>query len=294
MKKRGLGRSLNAILSSSVPIYTENTSISSDISTFGIRVLPVTQLKRGTYQPRREMDENTINELAASIKAQGILQPIIVRKKGEDFEIIAGERRWRAAQKAGLEEVPVIIKDIPDDAAMAIGLIENIQRENLNAMDEAFGFERLSKEFSLTHQEIADAVGRSRASISNLLRLLHLPEAVQRYLQHGDIEMGHARALLGLPLPQQLAAAEYIVEKNLSVRETENYIKQLQNLGQNSHRTGDHVPSSQMIELQNQLSQFLNVKVTVQQNASGKGKVSFTYSSEAELNCICQKILTRN
>ncbi|MCD8500316.1 MAG: ParB/RepB/Spo0J family partition protein [Gammaproteobacteria bacterium] len=295
MKKRGLGRSLNAILSSSAaPVHTEERTISGDVSGLGIRVLSVTQLQRGTYQPRREMDENTINELAASIKAQGILQPIIVRKKGDNFEIIAGERRWRAAQKAGLEQVPVIIKDIPDDAAMAIGLIENIQRENLNAMDEAFGFQRLSKEFSLTHQEIADAVGRSRASISNLLRLLHLPEAVQRYLQHGDIEMGHARALLGLPLAQQLAAAEYVVEKNLSVRETENYIKQLQHLAENSHRATDPLPSSQMIELENQLSKFLGAKVGIQQNISGKGKVFFTYSSEAELNIICQKILARN
>jgi ParB family chromosome partitioning protein len=255
--------------------------------------LPITQLIRGQYQPRREMDEEALNELAVSIKAQGILQPILVRKLASgQFEIIAGERRWRAAQKAELAEVPVIIKEIPDDAAMAIGLIENIQRENLNAIDEAFGLQRLVQEFSLTHQEIAEAVGRSRTAVSNLLRLLNLPVSIQQYLQCGDLEMGHARALLALPEAQQLRAAEHIVEKGLSVRETERYIKQLQNLSEGRAQIGAAPAKLQaeITQLQKQLSLALQSKVTIQQNAKGKGKLVVHYASAEALAAICQRI----
>ncbi len=296
MKKRGLGRSLNAILSpvelrastSSTEVVGENLSLSGSMVN-----LPITQLIRGQYQPRREMDEEALNELAVSIKAQGVLQPILVRKLASgQFEIIAGERRWRAAQKAELAEVPVIIKEIPDDAAMAIGLIENIQRENLNAIDEAFGLQRLVQEFSLTHQEIAEAVGRSRTAVSNLLRLLNLPASIQRYLQCGDLEMGHARTLLALPEVQQLRAAEHIVEKGLSVRETERYIKQLQNLSEGRAQIGAAPAKLQaeITQLQKQLSTALGSKVTIQQNAKGKGKLVVHYASAEALAAICQRI----
>ena len=296
MKKRGLGRSLNAILS---PVELRASVSSVDTSTenltpgISMQNLPIQQLVRGQYQPRREMDEEALNELALSIKAQGILQPILVRKLLDGkFEIIAGERRWRAAQKAELAEVPVIIKEIPDDAAMAIGLIENIQRENLNAIDEAFGLQRLVQEFSLTHQEIAEAVGRSRTAVSNLLRLLNLPASVQKYLQCGDIEMGHARTLLGLPESQQLRAAEHIVEKALSVRETERYIKQLQTLSDGRAQLGVSTKTvkPEIIQWQKQLSATLGSKVVIQQDAKGKGKLIVHYASSEALAALFKKV----
>ncbi|MES2204051.1 MAG: ParB/RepB/Spo0J family partition protein [Pseudomonadota bacterium] len=292
MKKRGLGRSLNAILSPvelRASVAPENTARENLTSSLSLHQLPIMQLVRGQYQPRREMDEEALNELAVSIKAQGILQPILVRKLSDGkFEIIAGERRWRAAQKAELAEVPVVIKEIPDDAAMAIGLIENIQRENLNAIDEAFGLQRLVQEFSLTHQEIAEAVGRSRTAVSNLLRLLNLPASVQKYLQCGDIEMGHARALLALSESQQLRAAEHIVEKGLSVRDTEHYVKQLQTLSEGRAQLGvsPKTIKPEIVQLQKQLSSILGSKVVIQQNAKGKGKLILHYASAPALEAL--------
>ena len=238
MKKRGLGRSLNAILSPP-PKPTESadnvaalekplTSV-ADAAPDLMKELAVDQLQRGQFQPRRAMDQEALAELAASIKSHGVLQPIIVRQlSGGQCEIIAGERRWRAAKLAGLATVPVVIKKVADDAAMAIGVIENIQRENLNPIEEATAFSRLLHEFEMTHQEVAEAVGRSRAAVSNLLRLLNLTTSVQKLLEHGDMEMGHARALLPLAKDQQLKAAQYIVEQGLSVRETEAYVRKLQ------------------------------------------------------------------
>jgi len=296
MKKRGLGRSLNAILSP-VELQTSVSSVDTlaegSTPAISMQHLPIVQLVPGKYQPRREMDEEALQELAISIKAQGILQPILVRKlSAGKFEIIAGERRWRAAKKAELTDVPVIIKEIPDDAAMAIGLIENIQRENLNAIDEAFGLQRLVQEFSLTHQEIAEAVGRSRTAVSNLLRLLNLPVSVQKYLQCGDLEMGHARALLALPEPQQLQAAEHIVEKGLSVRETERYVKQLQNLstGKMQPESAPAKLSTEVAQLQKQLATILGSKVAIQQDAKGKGKLILHYASADALMSLCKRI----
>jgi ParB family chromosome partitioning protein len=298
MKKRGLGRSLNAILS---PVELPASSAVSEgkensVPLAAMVMLPIAHLIRGQYQPRRDMDEEALHELAISIKAQGILQPILVRKLSKDkFEIIAGERRWRAAQKVELTQVPVIIKDIPDHAAMAIGLIENIQRENLNAIDEAYGLQRLVQEFSLTHQEIADAIGRSRASVSNLLRLLNLPDSVQHYLQQGNIEMGHARTLLVLPELQQLKAAEYVVAKRLSVRETERYVKQLQNLTPGKIQTS-LIPltvKAEIAQLKKQLTTLLGSKVVIQQNAAGHGKLVVNYSSVEDLKVLSQKLLAR-
>lgn len=291
MKKHGLGRSLTAILSPSSARQDDGNPIKSE-SSAAINSLAIMHLSPGAFQPRRDMDEDALNELAASIRAQGILQPILVRPLASDrYEILAGERRWRAAQKAGLHEVPVIIKDIPDEAAMAIGLIENIQRENLNAIDEAFGLQRLAQEFSLTHQEIAVAIGRSRTTVSNLLRLLNLPVAVQQYLQHGDLEMGHARALLALPGPQQLPAAQHIVEKKWSVRETERYIKKIQQ----SPATPAPTPSIQSIDSevsvwQKTLSAQLGAPVKIQSNAQGAGKMVIAYRSTDDLKKLFQRL----
>lgn len=307
MKKRGLGRNLGAILSTpavSELKKEENTSASSAkqveveaavklqpqtkssaVEALGFKELPVEQLQRGEYQPRREMDDEALNNLAQSIKAQGVLQPIIVRKVAANkYEIIAGERRWRASQRAGLTTVPVVVKTIADEAAMAIGLIENVQRENLNPIEEAMALDRLSKEFELTHLEVAESVGRSRAAVSNLLRLLNLTESVQKLLQHGDLEMGHARALLALPAEKQLSAARHVVEKNLSVRETEAFVKTLQQEREKVSKIKRIDPG--LLTLQQNLSSQLGNKVQIQQKPNGKGKLVIQYENAGELESV--------
>ena len=239
-KKTRLGRGLGALLGE-VQTTTLSDSTSrgkaapsrapragpTDRQT-GYRELPIEQLQRGRYQPRLNMDKTALEELAESIRAQGVVQPLLVRMLGQQrYEIIAGERRWRGAQLAGLTRVPAVVRDISDQAAMAVGLIENIQREDLNAIDQAKGFQRLLDEFGLTHQEVAQAVGRSRVAVSNLVRLLSLHPAVQQKVETGDLDMGHARALLGLPEPRQAAAADTVIAKGLSVRKTERLVKHL-------------------------------------------------------------------
>ena len=277
MKKRGLGRGLQAILSA--PSLQEIQEVAIPVASLG--ELPVGQLQRGQYQPRRDMDEEALQQLASSIKAQGILQPIIVRKVSADrYEIVAGERRWRAAQLAGLVQVPVVIKDIPDETAMAIGLVENIQRENLNAMEEANAFQRLLDEFDMTHQEVAESVGRSRTAVSNLLRLLNLAEPVQKLLTQGDLEMGHARALLALPLEKQWSVAQQVVEKSLSVRDTEALVKKLQQPGMVTPKIKAIHP--QMAKLQETFSRQLKTKVMIQ-GTPRKGKVVIEYMNPKEL-----------
>jgi ParB family chromosome partitioning protein len=249
-------------------------------------MLPVDGIQRGKYQPRRDMDLEALQDLANSIKAQGVIQPIVVRHVlGGRYEIVAGERRWRASQMAGLTEIPAIIKDIPDEAAVAIALIENIQRENLNPMEEAVAFQRLLNEFSMTHQQVADAVGKSRASVTNLLRLLTLTEEVRTMLEHGDIEMGHARALLTLPETSQVDAALMIVEKGLSVRETEELARRMQlpNL--------PPMPKSidpDIRRLQQDLGNRLKLTVAINCNPKGKGKVVIRYSNLEELDTILE------
>ncbi len=227
VKKRGLGKSLDALLSyTSTEVQT--SADTEDQIQDQLTQMQVEQIQRGKYQPRRDMDPQALEELANSIRSQGIIQPLIVRPVGNKYEIIAGERRWRAAQLAGLTEVPVIVRHIPDEAAIAIALIENIQRENLNPIEEATALQRLINEFGMTHQQVADAVGKSRTSVTNLLRLLALPEEVKSMLERGLLEMGHARTLITLPESVQLEAAEMIVSRGLSVRETENLVRQLQ------------------------------------------------------------------
>jgi ParB family chromosome partitioning protein len=215
MKPKGLGRGLDALLDaeSEAPVRESMATIDID------RIQP------GRYQPRTKMDAESLNELAASIKAQGLMQPVLVRPAGADrYELIAGERRWRAARIAGLSEVPVVVRDVPDQAALAMSLIENIQREDLNPLEEAQGVQRLVSEFKLTHQEAADAIGRSRAATTNLLRLLNLPQSVQQLVLDGALDMGHARALLALDGELQVATAKKVAAKGLSVRETEQLV----------------------------------------------------------------------
>jgi ParB family chromosome partitioning protein len=281
-KKRGLGKSLDALLS-----YKSDelqTAIEANHATEDkLARLSVSQIERGKYQPRREMEPQALEELANSIRAQGIIQPLIVRPVGKKYEIIAGERRWRAAQLAGLTNVPVIIRHIPDEVAVALALIENIQREALNPIEEAFALNRLIKEFGMTHQQIAEAVGKSRTAITNLLRLLTLPLPVQIMLENKQLEMGHARALITLPESAQLEAAQLIIDRKLSVREAEHLVRRLQSPPETSHASKPSI-NPDILDLQEMLSNQLKLRVAIQCNAKGKGKLVIHYRSLAELN----------
>lgn len=296
MKKRGLGRDLSALLGSSAKkqavVSGEQTQVSQ--TTEGLKKLPVEHMVRGRYQPRSEFNEEQLQELADSISKQGIIQPIIVRSISVDpgkpkYEIIAGERRWRAAQLAGLHEVPVIIKKYTDEEAIAVSLIENIQREDLNPIEEATSLDRLIQEFGLTHQEAADAVGRSRAAVSNLLRLLSLDAGVKEMLAHGDIEMGHARALLSLEITLQSNVANIVISKGLSVRETEAHVRKLLNPPVKNKKENT-IEDLHISDLQNRLSDTLGAKVTCQHSAKGKGKLVIQYNSLDELDGILEHI----
>ncbi len=283
-KKRGLGRGLDALLA------TSSAKQESDVSEAKseLQKLPIEFLQAGKYQPRKDMSPEALDDLASSIRSQGIIQPIVVRAVGNDkYEIIAGERRWRASQLAQLDVVPCIIKDVPDEAAVAIALIENIQREDLNAMEEAQALDRLMTEFELTHQEVAEAVGKSRTTVTNLLRLNNLNEDVKLLLEHGDIEMGHARALLSLQGDTQTDAAQTVSGKGLTVRDTENLVRKLLEPAKpKEEKTVD--PDVQ--RLQTQLSDNLGAPVTIAHNAKGKGKVTINFSSLDELDGILSHI----
>lgn len=280
-KKRGLGRGLDALLATSqASSATErNHPEQSELHHLGIEFL-----KPGKYQPRKDMSPDGLEELASSIRAQGVIQPIIVRQVGEQsYEIIAGERRWRASQLAGLDAVPCLVKEVPDEAAVAIALIENIQREDLNAMEEAQALERLMNEFELTHQEVATAVGKSRTTVTNLLRLNNLHEDVKILLEHGDIEMGHARALLALQGDQQHDAAQTVSGKGMTVRDTENLVRRL--LDPAAPKT-ERKPDPDVQRLQTQLSENLGAAVEIAHNAKGKGKLVINFASLDELDGI--------
>ena len=282
VKKRGLGKSLDALLAytgTDVPTPESESVAASD----GIRELDVTSIQRGKYQPRRDIDPQSLEDLASSIRTQGIIQPLIVRPIGDKFEIIAGERRWRAAQLAGLNTVPVIVRHIPDEAAIAIALIENIQRENLNPIEEAIALQRLIDEFGMTHQQAADAVGKNRTTISNLLRLLALPEEVKVMLERGMLEMGHARTLITLPEAVQLEAASLIVARELSVRETEDLVRKLQANEAPTLKSAKPMDPD-ILHLQSSLSTQLNMKVAIKCNAKGRGKLIIHYKNLAELD----------
>lgn len=281
MKLKGLGRGLDALLAGDEATGKEQQ-----------RALPVGDLQPGKYQPRTRMDSAALEELAASIRVQGLMQPILVRPldsaAGEDrYEIIAGERRWRAAQMAGLHEVPTLIREIPDESALAMALIENIQRENLNPLEEAQGLQRLIDEFSMTHQQAADAVGRSRPAASNLLRLLQLAEPVQELLMRGEIEMGHARALLPLSGALQIQLAQRVVQKGLSVRDAER-------LAQHALKPPKEVEARRadrdVLRLQEELSDLLGAQVAIITNRKGAGKIQIDFGNLDQLEGILQRM----
>ncbi|MFM2485924.1 ParB/RepB/Spo0J family partition protein [Celerinatantimonas yamalensis] len=292
-RKRGLGKGLDVLLSTShsarqrEQAQQDTNSADAAHSDKTLRALPIEWLQPGRYQPRKDMASDALDELAQSIKAQGIIQPIIVRSVDyQRYEIIAGERRWRAAQLVGMHDVPCLVKDIDDNAAIAMALIENIQREDLNAMEESIALQRLLSEFSLTHQQVADAVGKSRTAISNLLRLNSLTDEVKLLLEHGDIEMGHARALLALKDVQQIEAGRIIAGKSLTVRDAEKLVKKLLN----------PVPATPAIStdpdverLQQRLSEQLGSVVKIQQTKQGQGKLVINYTSLAELDQLINK-----
>lgn len=289
-KKRGLGKGLDALLSTSANARNkqmagdEQASEATAVVQNELRKLPIEWLQPGKYQPRKDMSPDALEELAFSIQSQGVIQPIVVREIGRDqFEIIAGERRWRAAQLAKLDIVPCLIKDVPDESAIAIALIENIQREDLNAMEEAVALQQLMNEFELTHQQVAEAVGKSRATVSNLLRLNGLNDDVKLLLEHGDIEMGHARALLSLEGALQSQAANNIAQRGLTVRETEKLVKKLLE-PKVIKPTPEKDPD--VMSLERRLSEQLNVKVVIQQKGNGKGKLMIDYASFDELDNI--------
>ena len=274
VKHKGLGRGLDALLAGDEAEETGDR----------MTQLPVTALQRGKYQPRTQMHEEAIAELAASIKSQGMIQPILVRPIASGrYEIIAGERRWRAAQRAGLKEVPVLVRDVRDEAALAMALIENIQREDLNALEEAAGIQRLIDEFGMTHQSAGEAVGRSRTAVSNLLRLLQLPGSVQQKMLDGALDMGHARALLGLPSTKQLELAERIVAQGLSVREVERLVAQL---GAEVPVKRQRAVSRDLKDLEEELSDHLGASVEIRSRGKGRGKLEIEYRSLDQLDAL--------
>jgi ParB family chromosome partitioning protein len=283
-KRRGLGRGLDALLTSNKEIDDVAQSNLTSVDDSELQYLPIEQLQQGKYQPRKDMSAEALEDLSNSIRSQGIIQPIVVRNVSENtYEIIAGERRWRAAQIAEIDKIPCIIKNVEDEAAIAIGLIENIQREDLNAMEEAIALERLLTEFELTHQEVANAVGKSRTTVSNLLRLNKLNEDVKTLLEHGDIEMGHARALLALEYDLQSNTARTVVAKDLTVRETEALIKKIQAPEKIVEET---VKDPDTKRLEQNLSEKFGSQITIAHNKKGKGKLVISYTNLDELDGI--------
>jgi ParB family chromosome partitioning protein len=288
VKKRGLGRGLDALLGGSAAAVAPEPGEPQGAD---LREVPVDLLQPGKYQPRTDMHPESLEELASSIKAQGVVQPIVIRPiSGDKYEIIAGERRWRAAQLAGLHEVPAVVRDVPDEAAIAMALIENIQRENLNPIEEAIALQRLIDEFEMTHQQAASAVGRSRAAVSNLLRLLTLNEDVRKMLEHGDLEMGHARALLALEGAAQSEAARDVAARGYSVRETEQLVRRLGEPANKAKKSASKSIDPNIKRLQDDLTEKLSAKVLFQHAAKGNGKLVIHYNSLDELDGILQRI----
>ena len=287
IKKRGLGRGLDALLGGSTAATLEEEAVKVDSRE--LQHLPLDLIQRGKYQPRRDMDPSALEELANSIKVQGVMQPIVVRPIGGGrFEIIAGERRWRASQQAGLDKIPAMVREVPDEAAIAMALIENIQREDLNPIEEAVALQRLQQEFELTQQQVADAVGKSRVTITNLLRLIALPEEIKTLLAHGDLEMGHARALLDLPLEQQVEGARHVVARGLTVRQTEALVRQWLNSKDKPAEKAKADPDINRLE--QRLAEKLGAPVQIKHGAKGKGQLVIRYSSLDELQGVLAHI----
>lgn len=286
VKRSGLGRNLSALLSASPSPLLNNAPPPPEEMR-----LKLDCLQPGKYQPRTAMDDASLQELAISIKQQGLLQPILVRALDNgEHEIIAGERRWRASRLAGLTEVPVILRQVDDETAMAMALVENLQREDLNPMDQARAMARLSNEFDLTHQQIADLLGKSRAAVSNFLRLLSLSEDVMRLLEHGDLDMGHARALLMLDEDKQIQVAQVVVAKNLNVRETERLVSRVKE-GSQAPVIKEQAPDIFLTTHIQNLGQYLKTKVNLKQGRAGKGSLVIHYDSIQDLEGVIKQIL---
>lgn len=280
-KLKGLGRGLDALLSGSADTPGRES----------LQTIALEHIRPGRYQPRTRMDEASLSELAASIKAQGVMQPILVRPVDANrFEIIAGERRWLAAQRAGLAGVPALVREVPDQAALALALIENIQREDLNPLEEAHGIKRLIDDFGLTHEAAAQAVGRSRSAVTNLLRLTQLAKPVQEYVLAGKLDMGHARALLGLPIAQQAAAAAKVVAQGMSVRDSERMIQAAQHPAQRSKRRARARHDPDLARLETELADALGTHVRIDPTRQGAGRIIVSYSSLDQLDGILAKL----
>jgi len=286
-KKRGLKRGLDVLLSGMDSDSLHEVTEGREESKSQLNEVPVDQICRGRYQPRREIESAALEELADSIRAQGLMQPIVIRPVETGYEIIAGERRWRAAQMAGLTAIPAVIRDVPDEAAIAMALIENIQREDLNPIEEAIALQRLQQEFELSQQEVAEAVGKSRSAVANLLRLLNLCDEVKTFLERGDIEMGHARALLPLGAELQAQAGREVVAKCLSVRDTEALARRLQ---ESTPVKQSVVENTHLSEISEQLSKVLSAKVSLSANAKGRGKITISYKDKDELEAIVGRL----
>ncbi len=297
-KRKGLGRGLDALLgtNSNDAMEAAPTSVqeaieevqSSKLSTNEeLKDMPVDVIQRGKYQPRRDINSEALEELAASIKVHGVMQPIVIRPISDDkYEIIAGERRWRATQLAGLDTIPAVIRHVPDEAAIAMALIENIQREDLNPLEEAIALKRLQDEFELTHQQVAEAVGKSRTAVTNLLRLIALDNDVKKLLEHGDIEMGHARAMLSLDTLKQRHVANEVVAKALSVRQTEALVRRVQEEINTPKKEDSSLVNPDLHKLQEGISEKVGVPVNIQHSAKGKGKLILKYNNLDELDGI--------
>jgi len=281
-KKPVLGRNLSSMLSQTTLKHVQDGNRDE------LRNLPLDLIRPGRYQPRSVFDEEKLAELADSIRAQGVVQPIVVRPlEGDEFELIAGERRWRAAQMAGIDDIPAVVRDVPDEVSVAMSLIENIQREDLNPLEEATALRRLIDDFQMTHQEAADAVGRSRAAVSNLLRLLELMQEVKDMIDMRLIEMGHARALLSLDDDLQVQAAREVINKRLSVRHTEDLVRRLQ---QSKRKKGHRRMDPDILSLQNRLGETLGARVHIRHLASGKGKLVISYNNSDEFEGILERL----
>lgn len=286
VKKRGLGRGLDELLGSATANTLQEQAVQADASE--LQHLSLNAVQPGKYQPRGDMDQASLEELAQSIKAQGVMQPIVVRLVAKNtYEIIAGERRWRASKLAGLKTIPALVRDVSDEAAIAMALIENIQREDLNPIEEAVALQRLQKEFELTQQEVANAVGKSRASVANLLRLTGLPDEVKTLLAHGDLEMGHARAILGLPTEQQVEAARHVVAKALTVRQTEALVRNMQEDKPSKEKVA---PDPDVKRLELKLAERLGTQVQIKQGRKGKGQLVISYGNLEELQGVLAHI----
>ena len=287
-RRTSLGRGLDALLGATDQIETAQTDSTTDDG--DLKKLPIDVIQRGKYQPRREMEPEALKELSASIKAQGVMQPIVVREiSSGQYEIIAGERRWRASQLAGLDTIPAVIRDVPDESAIAMALIENIQRENLNPLEEAIALDRLRIEFELTQQEVAEAVGKSRTTVANLLRLLALNDDVKILLDNGDLEMGHARALLALQNNAQSSTARTVVEKGLTVRQTEALVQKSKAGKSISNKKSASVDPN-IKNLEKELSDNLGLPTSLKHGNKGNGQLTFKYSTLDELDRLLTKL----